>query len=75
MSWLRIPLVALQISWPYLLRPWKSPLVRWRIETYGCMDATGRILHADELTPRTMRQFFFRNLQPLSRFLRWAASL
>jgi hypothetical protein len=75
MIFFRMVLVALRIGRPYTLRPWRSPLVRWRIETYGYTDASGKILHADQITPRDVRVFFLRNLKPLSQFLRWAAVL
>jgi hypothetical protein len=49
----------------YRLRPWASPLIRWRLETLlgGDMDALGA------------KQFFgiiWRERQRLTRFLDWA---
>ena len=67
--------VAFRLAWPYLLMPWRSPLLRWRIETYGLLDARGRPLHADELGPSDVWRFAVRRRAALVRFLRWAASL
>lgn len=75
MLWLRMGLVAMRLSWPHLLRPWRSPLLRWRMETYGALDDDGRLLHAEEISPRRFFQFLIRHRQALVRFLRWAASL
>ena len=66
--------VAWRLVWPHPFAPWRSPLVRWRIETYG-LDRGGRLLHADELTPSDVLLFVRRNHRQLFRFLRWAASL
>jgi hypothetical protein len=67
--------VALRLAWPHLLTPWRSPLLRWRMETYGVTDASGRLLHAEELTPGVFLSFAVRQRGALLRFLRWAASL
>ena len=75
MRWLRIPGLFVRLAWPYLLSPWRSPLLRWRMETYGVCDAQGRPLHADDLTLPLMAAFLCRNAAALRRFLRWAASL
>ena len=72
--WLQMLLVAWRLSWPYPLTPWRSPLVRWRIETYG-VTRGGRLLHADELTAADVLGFMGLNRRELPRFLRWAASL
>ena len=71
----RILGVAWHLAWPYLLTPWRSPLLRWRMETYGLLDAQGRPLHAAEITPRQFFRFLRLNYRPLARMLRWAASL
>ena len=65
---------AWRLAWPHPLTPWRSPLVRWRIETYG-LARGGRLLHADELTPSDVLLFLQRNRRQLFRFLRWAALL
>ena len=75
MLWARMARVAMRLAEPYLLTPWRSPLLRWRIETYGATDAAGRPLHADDLTPRVMFAFALQRRRALLRFLRWATSL
>ena len=75
MVWLRMLLVALRLAWPTLLTPWRSPLLRWRMETYGLLDERGRLLHAEEITPARFFRFLFRHRDALARFLRWAAAL
>ncbi len=73
----RIPavMVALRISGSDLLMPWRSPLIRWRMETYGVLDEQGRLLHAEELTFSRWLQLTTRHRGALGRFLRWAACL
>lgn len=66
---------ALRLSWPYLLAPWRSPLLRWRMETYGVMDSQGRLLHADQIKREDFFRFISTRRKELSRFLRWSASL
>ena len=73
--WLRMILVGLRLAWPDLLTPWRSPLLRWRMETYGTCDADGRLLHAHEITPARFVTFTLRHRAALARFLRWAACL
>ena len=68
-------IVALRLAWPYLLAPWRSPLVRWRIETFGVLDERGRPLHADDLTCSHFIRFVLCHRRALTRFLRWAACL
>ncbi len=50
----------------YRLRPWASPYLRWRIETYWG-------LHAEKITPSEFRRFCWEHRSELLRFLRWAA--
>jgi hypothetical protein len=50
----------------YRLRPWRSPYLRWRIETYWG-------LHADTITTREYFSFLWQRRGELLRFLRWAA--
>jgi hypothetical protein len=50
----------------YRLRPWRSPYLRWRIETYSG-------LHADQITFGQFFRFSWRNRQELVRYLKWAA--
>ena len=75
MVWFRMLRVLCRVAWPDLLTPWQSPLLRWRMETYGITDEQGRILHAEELTPSCMWRFSLRRRRELARFLRWAARL
>ena len=42
MSWFRMLRVAFRLAWPDILTPWRSPLIRWRAETYGVQDEHGR---------------------------------
>jgi hypothetical protein len=48
----------------YRLRPWNSPYLRWRIETYSG-------LHAEKITPRDFWRFLWRERRELWRYLRW----
>jgi hypothetical protein len=49
----------------YRLTPWRSPYLRWRIETYSG-------LHADRIGFNTFWRFAWRSRRELARFLRWA---
>jgi hypothetical protein len=49
----------------YRLRPWRSPYLRWRIETYSG-------LHADEIGFREFWKFAWEHRRELMRFLRWS---
>ena len=75
MTWLRMLVTAWRLSWPHVLTPWRSPLLRWRLETYGVLGDDGRLLHADEMTCCQFARFVVTHGGPLVRFLRWAASL
>ncbi len=50
------------------LRPWRSPYIRWRIETYS-----GR--HAETLTARDVLQFAWKERGQLLRFLLWTSQI
>jgi hypothetical protein len=50
------------------LRPWRSPYLRWRIETYSGLDA-GRIAFWD------FWRFSWRRRAELSNYLKWAAKM
>jgi len=50
------------------LRPWNSPYLRWRLETYFG-------LHAETITPQQFREFIWEHRGELVRFLRWAARM
>ena len=75
MGWCRMAFVALRLAWPHVARPWRSPLLRWRIETYGILDGEGRLLHAEDVTPGQFLRFAVLHRRELLRFLRWAAAL
>lgn len=49
----------------YRLRPWRSPYLRWRVETYSGMPA-------DEITFSQFWKFAWRERRELVRYLRWA---
>jgi hypothetical protein len=49
----------------YRLRPWRSPYLRWRIETYSG-------LHADTITFGEFWGFVWKSRHQLIRYLRWA---
>jgi hypothetical protein len=52
----------------YHLAPWKSPYLRWRIETYSG-------IHADQISAATFFAFCWTNRLGLLRYLRWAARM
>lgn len=52
----------------YRLRPWSSPYLRWRIETYSG-------LHADAIGFREFCFFAWRARRELTRYLEWAARM
>ena len=52
----------------YRLRPWRSPYLRWRVETY-----LGR--PADEITFREFWSLCWRLRGDLWRFLHWAGRM
>ncbi len=49
----------------YRLRPWRSPYLRWRIETYSGIPA-------DQIGFRVFCRFVWRRRAELARYLRWA---
>lgn len=52
----------------YRLRPWASPYLRWRIETYWG-------LHADEITPAVFFRFLWIHRAEMLRVLRWTGRM
>lgn len=54
-----------RLSKGYRLCPWRSPYLRWRIETYQGW-------HADGITARDFWRFVWTRRRELLRFLRWA---
>ena len=71
----RLISLPFRLAWPHILTPWRSPLVRWRMETFGVTRPDGRVLHAEEITAADACRFVRRNAQALGRFLVWAARL
>ena len=49
----------------YRLRPWRSPYLRWRIETYSGAKA-------DEIGGAAFWRFVWSSRRDLLRYLRWA---
>jgi hypothetical protein len=52
----------------YRWRPWKSPYLRWRIETYSG-------IHADSIGFREFWGFAWRTRRELARYVQWAARM
>ncbi|HEU0139436.1 MAG TPA: hypothetical protein VFQ79_06995 [Bryobacteraceae bacterium] len=52
----------------YRLRPWKSPYLRWRIETYSGVPA-------DRIGFREFWCFVWQHRSDLLRFVRWAGRM
>ena len=52
----------------HFFKPWDSPYLRWRIETYWG-------LHADRLSGPEVRAFVWEHRRELWRFLRWAGRM
>jgi hypothetical protein len=52
----------------YRLRPWRSPYLRWRIETYSG-------LHAETIGLREFWRFTWHSRRELTRYLHWAAAM
>ena len=75
MTWVRMLVVAWRLAWPYVLTPWRSPLLRWRMETYGMVDARGNLLTAHDVTAAVFWRFLIQHRSALARFLSWAGSL
>jgi hypothetical protein len=57
-----------RLSRGYRLTPWRSPYLRWRIETYWGIDA-------DRITGREFWAFVWRRRGDLRRWLRWALAM
>lgn len=49
----------------YRLRPWRSPYLRWRMETYSGIPAS-------EIGFADFCRYAWEHRQDLARFLRWA---
>ncbi len=63
---------ALRFLWNatrgYRLKPWRSPYLRWRVETYSGQ-------HADALTARSILHFAWARRGELLSFLAWTHDL
>jgi len=55
----------LRLTKGYRLRPWQSPYLRWRIETWSGLDAAA-------ITPKIFVNFSWEHRSDLFRYLRWA---
>ena len=75
MAWLGMIRAAVRLAWPHLLQPWRSPLVRWRMETFGVVDDQGRLLSAAAIDCATFYRFTAAHRGRVIRFLRWAVAL
>jgi hypothetical protein len=64
---LKVFLVLFRLTRGYRLRPWRSPYLLWRIETYSGLPA-------DQITPSLFFRFAWQNRWDLLRYLRWAAT-
>jgi hypothetical protein len=63
---------ALRFLWVatrgHRLRPWRSPYLRWRLETYSGQKA-------DTIRAQDFFRFLWRERGQLSRFLRWTREM
>ncbi len=50
------------------LRPWRSPYLRWRIETYSGIKA-------ETITPHSFWRFLWAERRRLVRYLRWTGEM
>ena len=55
-----------RLSRGYRLRPWRSPYLRWRMETYWG-------LHAERISFQEFWIFVGRHREDMLRYARWAA--
>ncbi len=67
-AWLEMLRFAWHASRGHRLRPWRSPYLRWRIETYSGRDA-------ETVDAKAFRQFVWRERRRLWRYLRWVAAM
>jgi hypothetical protein len=65
-------LATLRFLWTatagHRLRPWRSPYLRWRLETYSG-------LHAESITARDFYRFLVSERGQLLRFARWLSEM
>jgi hypothetical protein len=58
--------IAWRLAKGYRLQPWKSPYLRWRIETWSGIPA-------DSIGRGEFVRFAWKHRSDLRRYLRWAA--
>lgn len=58
--------VAWRLTKGYRLAPWRSPYLRWRIETWSGVEA-------DSITRQSFLSFVWHHRTELRRYLRWAS--
>ncbi len=61
-------LVLWRLTRGYRLRPWRSPYLRWRIETY-------QGVHADSIGFGEFWRFVWQRRRELMRYAHWAARM
>ena len=65
-------LYALRFLWTassgYRLRPWRSPYLRWRVETFSGIPA-------ETITRSVFCEFLWRERKTIWRFLKWGAEM
>ncbi len=59
--------VAFRMAKGYRLRPWESPYLKWRVETWSG-------LHAEAITPGAFARFAWVHRRDLWRYLHWASA-
>jgi hypothetical protein len=59
--------VAAKLTRGYRIRPWQSPYLKWRIETWSGIDAA-------TITPRQFLDFCWQHRTDLRRYLQWSAN-
>ncbi len=75
MTWLKMLITLIRLTGFNLMTPWRSPLLRWRLETYGVTDEQGNLLRASDLTASQFLSFTFHRRKEFLRFLRWASQI
>ena len=58
---------ACRLTKGYRLRPWRSPYLKWRIETWSGIEAAG-------ITPSVFIEFCLKHRGDLVRYLKWAGA-
>jgi hypothetical protein len=59
-------LTAFRLAKGYRLRPWRSPYLRWRIETWSGIEA-------QSIDRKIFLEFTWKHRADLLRYLRWAS--